>query len=64
MELPILLVAIGLVMTILAMVLGVASMAHGGTFDEKYSTHFMFARVASQGLTVVVLLIALIIVAG
>ncbi len=47
-----LLTTIGLVGT------GIWSMAHGGQFDEKHSTQLMFARVAMQGITILLLLFA------
>lgn len=48
-----------LVLTLVTLITGIGSMAHGGEFDEKHSTQFMFARVASQGLTLLLLLLAL-----
>lgn len=47
-----LLVTIGLMGT------GIWSMAHGGDFDQKHSTQLMFARVGMQGVTVLLLLLA------
>ena len=47
-----LLITIGLIGT------GIWSMAHGGQFDEKHSTQLMFARVAMQGITILLLLFA------
>lgn len=38
---------------------GLGSMAHGGQFDEKHSEQFMFARVAAQAVTLLLLLLAL-----
>ncbi|MBI2993186.1 MAG: HIG1 domain-containing protein [Gammaproteobacteria bacterium] len=52
------LVSIGLFLTVLALGVGVWSMAHGGEFDDKHATELMFARVASQVITVVVLVVA------
>lgn len=48
-----------LVLTLVTLITGIGSMAHGGEFDEKHSTQFMFARVALQGLTLLLLLLAL-----
>ncbi len=48
-----LLATIGLIGT------GIWSMAHGGQFDEKHSTQLMFARVAMQGITFLLLLFAI-----
>lgn len=47
--------------TAFALVGGIASMAHGGEYDQRHSGQFMFARVGLQGLTLVLLLIALLI---
>ncbi|OGT80073.1 MAG: hypothetical protein A3H91_16860 [Gammaproteobacteria bacterium RIFCSPLOWO2_02_FULL_61_13] len=57
-------ILIGLVATVLSLGFGVASMARGGSYDEQHATQFMFARVASQAITVVMLLIALYVVNG
>ncbi len=53
------LVIIGLAATALTLVTGVASMAHGGRFDRRHSVQLMFTRVGVQGVTLVLLLIAL-----
>ncbi len=45
--------------TIGVLVLGVASMAHGGAYDTKHSTQFMTARVALQALAVLAILAAI-----
>lgn len=47
--------------TVGALVGGIASMAHGGKFDDRHSHQFMFARVGLQGLTLALLLIALLV---
>ena len=47
-----------LLMTIGLIGTGIWSMAHGGEFDDRHSTQLMFARVAMQGITVVLLLFA------
>ena len=47
-----LLVTIGLMGT------GIWSMAHGGDFDQKHSTQLMMARVGMQGVTILLLLLA------
>lgn len=47
--------------TVVALITGVASMAHGGKFDQRHSNQFMFARIGLQGLTLFLLLIALLI---
>ena len=51
-------IIVALLMTIGLAGTGVWSMAHGGEFDKKHSTQLMFARVAMQGLTVLLLLFA------
>jgi hypothetical protein len=48
-----LLVTVGLMGT------GIWSMAHGGEFDQKHSTQLMFARVGMQGVTFLLLLLAI-----
>ncbi len=53
------LIIAGLVATALVLISGIASMAHGGKFDERHSHQWMFARVGVQGMTLVLLLIAL-----
>ena len=55
-----LLVVAGLAATILALIQGVASMAHGGAPDQARSHVLMFRRVGWQSLTVVLLLLALL----
>ena len=52
-----LLITVGVVLT------GVWSMAHGGEFDQKHSTQIMVARVGMQGVTILLLLLALVIAA-
>jgi hypothetical protein len=47
-----------LLMTVGLMGTGIWSMAHGGEFDQKHSTQLMFARVGMQGVTVLLLLLA------
>ncbi len=48
-----------LLMTVGLVVTGIWSMAHGGEFDQKHSTQLMFARVGMQGITVLLLLLAI-----
>ena len=50
-----------LLMTIGLIAVGIWSMAHGGEFDQKHSTHLMFARVGMQGATFLLLLLAIFI---
>jgi Hypoxia induced protein conserved region len=54
------LVVAGLAATILALIQGIASMAHGGATDQARSHMLMFRRVGWQLLTVVLLLLALL----
>ncbi|MBI4005267.1 MAG: twin transmembrane helix small protein [Gammaproteobacteria bacterium] len=48
-----------LLMTAIILITGIGSMARGGEFDEKHGTQLMFARVGMQGVTLLLLLIAL-----
>ncbi len=48
-----------LVMTVGLIGTGIWSMAHGGEFDREHSTQLMFARVGMQGVTVLLLLLAI-----
>ena len=50
-----LLLTIGLIAT------GIWSMTQGGEFDQKHSTQLMFARVGMQGVTFLLLLLAIFI---
>ena len=52
---------IALVLTVLSMVAGVGVMGEGGPLDKKFSHTLMKWRVWLQGLTVVLLLIAVIL---
>jgi hypothetical protein len=45
-------------LVVASLVSGLVSMAHGGQFDQKHATHFMFARIGLQG--VVILLFVLV----
>ena len=45
--------------TVGALVLGIASMAHGGDFDQRHSHQFMFARVGFQGIALLLLVLGL-----
>ncbi|CAD7851592.1 MAG: hypothetical protein [Olavius algarvensis Gamma 3 endosymbiont] len=47
-----------LLITVAVIGTGIWSMAHGGEFDRKHSTELMVARVGMQGITVVLLLLA------
>lgn len=52
-------IVVALVLTLITLITGIGSMAHGGEFDEKHSTQFMLARVVMQGVTLLLLLLAL-----
>jgi len=47
-----------LLITVAVIGTGIWSMAHGGEFDRKHSTELMVARVGMQGVTVLLLLLA------
>lgn len=50
----------GMVATILTLVQGIASMAHGGESDQARSHVLMFRRVGWQALTILFLLLAML----
>lgn len=52
-------IVLALLMTVGLIGTGIWSMAHGGEFDRKHSTQIMFARVGMQGITLVLLLLAI-----
>ncbi len=54
-------IVIALLATAGALVTGIVSMAHGGKFDRKHSPQFMFARVGLQGITLLLLIVALVV---
>lgn len=55
------LVIAGLFATAVALLSGIVSMARGGDFDQRHSHQFMYARVGLQGITLVLVLIALLL---
>jgi hypothetical protein len=55
-----LLIVAGLIATVITLVQGVASMAHGGASDQARSHLLMFRRVGLQAVTVAILLIILL----
>ena len=57
------LVIIGLLATVIVLVSGIASMAQGGKFNQRHGHRLMFARVGIQGVTLVLVLIALLLTA-
>jgi hypothetical protein len=54
------LVSLGLLATMVSLAMGIGSMAQGGEHDRDHSVRLMFARVGLQGLTVALLLLALV----
>ena len=52
-------ILISLVLTIIVMAAGIGSMAQGGEYDEKHGTQLMFARVAMQAVTLLLLFFAM-----
>jgi len=52
------LVIAALIATVVVLVLGLRSMARGGSYDKTHAEKFMWERVALQGLVVVLLLVA------
>lgn len=54
-------IVLALIATIATLVTGIYSMLRGGEFDERHSTQIMFARIGFQGLTLVLLIIALLV---
>ena len=54
------LVILALIATVVVLGLGLRSMARGGTYDAEHAEKFMWERVALQGLAVVLLLAAAI----
>ena len=59
-----LVVILALFSTIGALLLGVASMARGGSYDVEHSEGYMSARVLFQSLAVGLILIALFLING
>ena len=59
MNLLTLIIILAMISTVAVLAIGIGSMAHGGEYDEKHETQFMFARVGLQGATFLLLLAAL-----
>lgn len=53
------LIVFALLLTIGVLGTGIWSMAHGGEFNEKHSEQLMFARIGAQGITLLLLFIAI-----
>ena len=55
-------ITLALLATVAALGAGVVSMVRGGRYDNEHSTRLMFTRVGFQGVAVVLLLVALLLV--
>jgi len=55
------LVIAALIATVVVLTMGLRSMAKGGTYDKEHAEKFMWERVVLQGLVVVLLLAAAIL---
>ena len=55
------LVLAALIATVVVLAMGLRSMAKGGTYDKEHAEKFMWERVALQGLVIVLLLAAAIL---
>jgi hypothetical protein len=53
-------IVLAAVATAAVLVTGLGSMAHGGSFDDRHSHQFMFARVGLQGLALLLVILALL----
>jgi Hypoxia induced protein conserved region len=60
MQLHLAVIVVALLLTVVITVLGLMSMAAGGRTDEEFSTPLMWARVGAQGLTILLLVIAVL----
>ena len=63
MSIPAVLVICALIATVVVLGLGLRSMAKGGQYDREHAERFMWERVALQGLVVLVLLAAAVVLA-
>ena len=59
MNLLTIIIIIALLLTVVVLITGIGSMAHGGEFDEKYEGRFMFARIGMQAITLILLAFAI-----
>ena len=55
------LVIAALIATVVVLGLGLRSMARGGTYDKEHAEKFMWERVALQGLVVILLVAAAVL---
>ncbi len=53
-------IVLAAIATAAVLVTGLGSMAHGGSFDDRHSHQFMFARVALQGVVLLLVIVALL----
>lgn len=56
-------IVIGMLATAGVLISGIVSMAQGGEFDQRHGHQLMFARVGLQGVTLLLLFLALLAVA-
>jgi hypothetical protein len=63
MSIPAVLVICALIATVVVLGLGLRSMAKGGKYDKEHAERFMWERVALQGLVVLLLLAAAVLLA-
>lgn len=59
MKLLTVLVILAMIATAISLILGINSMERGGEYDRTHGTRYMSMRVGFQGLTLVLLLVAL-----
>lgn len=53
------LVLVALFATVVSLIWGITSMAHGGVYDEEHSAKLMNGRVVFQGIAILLILVAL-----
>ncbi|HEX9583424.1 MAG TPA: twin transmembrane helix small protein [Gammaproteobacteria bacterium] len=56
-----LVILVGMLATVVALAAGIVSMMHGGKFDREHSGQLMMTRVGAQGLTLALLIVALLL---
>ncbi len=55
-----LMVILALIVAVAALIWGVSSMAHGGSYDREHSEQIMFTRIGVQAVAFALIVIALI----
>ena len=55
-----LIVILALIAAVAALIWGVSSMAHGGSYDREHSEQIMFTRIGVQAVAFVLIVIAVI----